>query len=254
MKNWKQIKETWTVKGRVYVLKGDFTPPLRQIRSCHTHSNHLMHWDDEIKENRPLRYSAAAKSPFADEQPAGTRLEHIFFRDGILHTDARAVALQQFLALHPDNGRLFEELVPEKDAEQEVEEFEARAEAYKAAADLTIEQVEAILLFDGDRSVFTTSSKELKRDLWVLADNEPEALLALLDNPRVEDNYLAVKADLKEIIAISGDGRTVSWKSTKKKICVAAADETPIAALANFFTTDDGVEVKAKIKEKLNKK
>ena len=255
MTDWKEIKDNWTVKGRVYVLKGEFQPPLRQIRSAHSYANHLMHWDDKIKENRELRYFAAAKSPFVDEQPEkGVVVEHIFFRDGMLVTNEKSIALQQFLAIHPDNGRIFEELVPEQDAEMEIEDFEARAEAYKAVDGLSIDEIEAIMLHQNGHGVFTTSSKELRRDLWILADEQPETLLAAIDNPKVENDYIAVKAQVEEIISISGDRRSVSWKGTKKKICTAGVDETAIGALSNFFTTDDGIAVKDKIKERLEKK
>ena len=252
MNTWKEIKDSWTVKPRTYVLKGDAQPPLRQIRSMHTQQNHLMHWDEEVGRQRELRYFASAKSPFVDEQPTeGITIEHIFFKEGFLFTNRQDVALQQFLSIHPDNGSIFEELVPEKEAEQEVEDFEARAKAYALVGNLSLEEIEAIVYNEVGDDVFKTSSKELKRDLWILADEAPEYLLEVADNQETLLKFIARKAEKYEVIKVADGGRTIKWGSTGKKLCAVDVDNTPIGALAAFFLTDDGVPALKKIKEKL---
>ena len=248
----KEIQKNWVAKPRVYQLTGDFTPPLRQIRSKHQYDNHLMYFDEEKKENRELRYYSAAKSPFVDAQPhEGVRVEHIFFIEGYLNTSRESIALQQFLEVHPDNGHIFIELKPEKEAEEEVQDFETLASAFEIVKHLKIEEIEAIMYDEIGDNVFSTSSKELKRDLWVLADNEPEYIIDFADDATIVNRYIARKAEKFGVIDVVDDGRTIRWASNKKKFASVELDETPYSALANFFLTDDGVAAKTKIIEKL---
>ena len=252
--SFKNIKENWVAKNRVYKLKGDFAPPLRQIRSKHTYDNHLMYWDEDTNENKELRFYASAKSPFKDDQPGkNVRVEHIYFREGYLFTERTDVALQQFLSIHPDNGRVFEELKPEKDAEEQVVDFEARAKAYQLMADISFDELEALMYDEIGDEVFKTTSKELKRDAWVIADESPEYFITTLDDATLVNKFVARKAEKYNIISIVDGGRSVRWASNKHKICTVDVDSTPYAALAAFFLTDDGHEVKAKVLEKLKK-
>ena len=248
----KEIKKNWVAKSRVYQLVGNHTPPLRQIRSKHMYNNQLTYFDDELNENRELRYYSTAKSPFADEQPdKDVRIEHIFFREGYLNTNKTHVALQQFLELHPDNGSIFVELKPDKAAEEEVQDFETLASAFEIVKHLKFDEVEAIMYDEIGDEVFTTSSKELKRDLWVIADQDPEYIIDFVDDATIVNRFIARKAVKFKIINIVDDGRTAVWTSNKKKILAIDLDETPYSSLANFFLTDDGVAVKAKVLEKL---
>ena len=248
----KQLQKNWEVKNRTYQLVGEFSPPLRQIRSKHSHTNHLMHWNEDKKEQEELRYYAAAKTPYVSGQPTeNVQIEHIFFREGFLFTSRTDVALQQFLAIHPDNGRIFIELKPDADAVAEVVDFETRADAYEIVKKLQFEEIEAIMFDEIGDAVFKTSSKELKRDLWVIADEDPQYIINLVKTDVYISKFIAKKAEKFNIIAIADSGRTIRWTSNKHKICAVPLDETPYQSLATFFTTDDGVAAKTKIVEKL---
>ena len=248
----KDIQKNWKVKPRTYQLTGDFTPPSRQIRSKHMHDNHLMYWDEDTKERKELRFYSAAKSPFVEDQPTkNVRVEHIFFREGYLFTSREDIALQQFLSIHPDLGKIFVELKPDKEAEEEVQDFEQRAEAYEIVKKLKFEDIEAIMYDEIGDEVFRTSSKELKRDLWVLADEAPDHVIEITKDSLYTNKFIARKAERFDIISLADGGRTVRWTSNKHKICAVELDSTPYNALASFFMTDDGVAAKAKIIEKL---
>ena len=252
--SFKDIKENWVAKNRTYQLKGNSAPPLRQIRSKHTYDNHLMYWDEDKKENLELRYVAGARSPFVEDQPSeNVRIQHIYFREGFLFTDRTDVALQQFLEVHPDNGRIFKELKPDVDAEQEVVDFEARAKAYKLMADISFDELEALMYDEIGDEVFKTSSKELKRDAWVIADEDSAYFIKALDDASLVNKFTARKAEKFNIISIADGGRSIRWASNKHKICAVPVDKTPYVALSDFFLTDDGHEVKAKVIEKLKK-
>lgn len=243
-----KIKKSWALKARTYQLTGEATPPLRQVRSKHTYDNHLLYFDEDSKENKELRFATGSKSPFKDEQGDGhVRVEHIFFREGFLFTGREDVALQQFLEIHPDNGRIFEELKPEKDAEEEVIDFETRATAYEIVKNLSSDEVASFMYNEVGDEVFKTSSKELKRDLYVVADEDPDYLVEVAKDINIPLKYLAAKAVKFNVLSLRDDNRTVIWTKSKKKLTSVSDDNTPYTALAEFFLTDDGVKAKNQV-------
>lgn len=257
--DFKEIKKNWEVKLRKYRLVGDGEPPLRQIRSKHTYKSQLMIFDEDKKENRELRYASNQKTPFVDDQDEkDVRIEHLYLTDGILVVDRQAVALQQFLAIHPDNrdngGVIFYEVRPEYTAEEETEFFTTKADAYAVISSLDIDEVSAIIYEQSGDSVFSTSTKILKRDLYVTAEDDPQYIIDVVDNKFIFLKYLARKAVKFNVLTFADSDRTVKWSSNKKTLTSIPADKTPWEAIADFFLTDDGVPAKAKIIELLNKK
>ena len=102
-----------------YRLKNDRQPLSYMLASRHSSRSPLLHFDDEKGINKPLRYARNQKSPFEDEQDGNAILEPVVFEDGLLFVEATNQVLQHFLALHPQNGMLFEEIDAEKDASEE---------------------------------------------------------------------------------------------------------------------------------------
>ena len=251
-KNWKDIKTNWEIKPRTYVLTGEAAPPLRQIRTKHLYDNHLLWFDEESGTNKELRYAANVQSPFVDEQPEkGVRIEHIFFKEGYLFTDREQVIMQQFLEIHPDNGKIFVELKPEADAEEEVIDFEKRADAYEVVKGLDLDGILSVMFSEIGDEVFKTSTKELKRDVYVIADEDPKFLVDLVEKESTMLKWIARKAVKFGILTLSGDKRIVKWGKGTKKICSIPVDKNTYAGIADFFMTDDGIEIKAKVLEKL---
>ena len=254
--DFKKIQKDWEIKGRVYELVGKYSPPLRQIRSKHSYSSPLLVLDEDKKQNRAIRFALNQSSPFVDEQgDKHVKTSHILFEEGMLVTSSSDIGLQQFLHIHPDNtangGKLFAEIKPEVEAEEEVEDFEARAEAYEFVRNAKADNIAAVMFSQIGNEVFKTSTKELKRDLYVLADNEPDFLLQLADKDTYKLQYVAAQAVKHEIFVL--DGKLVKWKSNGRKVCSIPVDKNTHTAIGDFFTTDDGVEVKAKVDELLKK-
>ena len=252
-----QLKKNWELKIRKYELMGSATPPLRQIRSNHKSDNHLLYLDVDKNENRELRFSTG-KSPFIDEQPKkNVIVEHIFLTEGMLITTRDQISLQQFLAIHPDNvdngGIIFREQRPEQEAIEETIDFETRADAYGVVKELDAEGIAAYMYSEIGEQVYRTSTKELKRDLYVIADESPEHIISMSKSDNVKLKYIASKAIKFEVLITADEGRTVKWGSNKRKLITVAVDKSPVEALVAFFNTDDGVEVKAKIIELLKK-
>lgn len=250
--NFDKIKTDWIVKPRTYKLTGTAEPPLRQIRTKHTYDNHLIYFDEVKKENRELRYLSGGNSPFVDDQPdKGVKVSHVFFRDGYLITGDRDIALQQFLVVHPDNGRIFEELRPDRDAEEQVVDYEEKATAYEVVKALNTDELAQVMHSQIGDGVFKIPTKEIKRDLYIMADSNPTGLIEASKNEVYKLRYLGAKAIYHEILLLADGDRTVKWKKNGRKLLTVSVDETPQISLANFFLTDDGIEVKAKILESL---
>jgi hypothetical protein len=76
--------------------------------------------------NRPLRFARNQRSPFQDEQDETAIVEPIVFENGVLRVSKQDTVLQEFLKYHPGNGRIFEEFVPERDAEKDIEKSTTR--------------------------------------------------------------------------------------------------------------------------------
>ena len=72
-------KDTWEIKDRLYLLKGNKKPITYMIKSAN------IYWFDETKgHERELKYCENQQTPFVDEMKGDQRLSHIIFRDGNL--------------------------------------------------------------------------------------------------------------------------------------------------------------------------
>ena len=70
----------------------------------------LMYFDEEMGQNRSLRYARNQKSPFEDDQDGNAILEPVIFEDGFLRVPRTNPVLQEFLHYHPMNGLKFHEV------------------------------------------------------------------------------------------------------------------------------------------------
>ena len=120
-----------------------------------------------------------------------------------------------------------------------------------AARNMDIEIAEAIMRTELGSEVNTMSSKEIKRDVMVFANKNPELFLELANDENVQLRNFGIVAVENAIIDLSQDQRTFSWTSNGRKLMNVPFDENPYSALAAWFKTDEGVEVYKSIKKKL---
>lgn len=245
-------KDNWEIKDRTYLLTGNKEPLTFTIPGKHTRRHPLL-WFDEVKnEQRELRYATNMNSPFVDEQKGEVTLGHISFRDGTLSVPKSNIALQKLLSLyHPMRGSKFIEHVPQRIAEDEVESIEWEIEALNAARNMDIDIAEAIVRVELGSKVKSMSSKELKRDLLLLAKKNPKLFLSLAADENVQLRNFAINAVEENIIRISPDNRSVHWTSNDRKLMNVPFDENPYTAIAAWFKTDEGVEVFKSIEKRL---
>ena len=246
-------KDSWEVKDRTYILKGKKEPLTYTIPSRHTRRHPLLWFDTEKNSQRELRYATNMSSPFVDEQKGEVTLGHITFRDGTLNVPKEKIALQKLLSLyHPMLKTKYYEHVPQMVAEDELEKIEWEIEALNAARNMDIDIAEAIVRVEYESKVNNLSSKELRRDLLILAKTNPKLFLSLAADENVQLRNFAINAIEQNIITLSQDQRSIHWASNDRKLMTVPFDENPYSALAAWFKTDEGVEVFRSIEKRLN--
>jgi hypothetical protein len=240
MKNKKSIQ----LVDKTYKLKNGMSPLSYTIPSRNTRRYPLMHFDEETGLNRALRYARNQKSPFEDEQDGNFILEPVVFEDGMLIVPKENQVLQQFLYYHPLNGRLFEEVDNEKDAELEMEEINYEVDALIEARSMPFEQMEMVfrVLFGRDPSKY--SSAEIKRDVLLYAKNQPKSFLDSINDP-----MLKLEANVHRFFAanllIFKNGTKEVWFNTtsnKKKMMNVPFDSDPYTSVAVYLQSDEGID------------
>jgi len=239
-------------KDKLYELQGNNTPIINKIPSRHTRKNPLLYFDEEKGHNRELRYATNQKSPFVDEQRGVATLGHIAFRNGKLHVEGKLQNLIKFLDLHPLNGKLFKEYNKVEIAEDQLDYLEFQVDSMKYAKDMEIEQAEAILRVEVGSEVSKMTTKEIRRDLIIMAQRNPKLFLDLVKDDNIMLRNLGIKATEAEIIKLSEDQRIFKWASNGRKLFEVPHEEHPYSALAAWFKTDEGMEVFKTIEKRLN--
>jgi len=243
----KEKKPTWQFKDRQYILKNGLSPLTYTIKS-----RGIFWFDEEKGYEREIKYTLNQRSPFVDEFKGDARLDHITFENGVLFVPKNKVVLQQILSLyHPQRNKLFEEVDNEAIAEDELDMLELEIEALMIAKQLDIDHAEAVLRTELGNKVSTMTSKELKRDLLVFAKRNPELFLDLAHDDDLNIRNIGIKAVENNIIKLSSDQRTFTWGTNGRKLLTVPFDENPYSALAQWFKTDEGVEVYQSVEKKL---
>ena len=246
-------KPEWEIKDRIYYLTGRHTPLTLTIPGKHTRKHALLYFDPKTGKQKEIRYATNHDSPFKEEQNGEATMGHIMFRDGDLKVSKTQQNLQKLLSLyHPLKGRIYDEFDPEVEAYDDLEMLDLQTDAAVIAREMDIDEAEAILRVEMGTSVNQLSSKEIKRDLRLFANANPELFLELAQDENVGLRNLAIKATESGIINLSQDQRTFSWASNGRKLMSVPFDENPYSAMAAYFKTDEGGEVFRSIEKKFN--
>jgi len=242
----------WEIKDRTYVLSQDKEPLTFTLGSKHTTRYPLLWFDPEKGAQRELRYATNQASPFVDEQKGEVTLGHIIFENGVLTVSKEKQNLQRLLSLyHPRIISVYNEFSKETIAIDELEEINSQLDAMNSAKSMDVDDAEAILRVEKGTAVSNMTSKEIKRDLLIMAKNNPKAFIAIANDENVGLRNIAIKAVEQEIIKLAQDQRTFHWGSNDRKLMTIPFDENPYSAMAAWFKTDEGVEVYKTIEKKL---
>ena len=239
--------DTWQVKDRLYELTGNKIPPVYILKS-----RGLYWFDEELGAEREIKYCRNQQTVFVDEMKGPQRLGHIVFRNGKLLVEKEQTILQKFLSLyHPSANTKYKEYNAEEVAEQDIDILELQLEAMNTAKALEVDRAEAVLRTEYGSDVAKMTSKELKRDVLIFAQNNPELFLELVNDENINVRNIGIKAVEQNIIKLSEDQRTFKWASNGRKLMTVPFDENPYSALAAYFKTDEGIEVYQTVEKKL---
>jgi hypothetical protein len=242
----------WEIKDRTYYLLQDLSPLTYTLGARNSRRYPLMWFDESTGTQREIRYATNHNSCFVDEQKGEVILGHIIFEEGVLTVPKAKQNLQKLLSLfHPKKNIIYKELEPMKVAEDELDQINFEIDALNLAKNIEIDHAEAILRVEKGSRVSDMSSKEIKRDLLLMAKKNPQAFLAIANDENVGLRNTAIKAVELGIIKLSQDQRTFHWGSNDRKLMTVPFDENPYSAMAAFFKTDEGVEIFKTIEKKL---
>ena len=243
----KNVIGGWEIKDRMYFLTDNKSPLTYLIRG-----SNIFWFDEEAGYERELKYTSNQRTPFVDEMKGDQRLEHIIFENGQLFVPKNKTVLQKLLSLyHPHKDKVFYEHKPTEIAKNEVEILELEVDALMAARNLDIDTAEAVMRVELGSKVSEMSSKELKRDLLVYAKKNPELFLELVADENVMLRNFVIKAVEAGLLRLSSDRRNFLWASNDRKLMTIPFEEHPYSALAQWFKTDEGMEIYSNIEKRL---
>ena len=248
----KTLKDTWVIKDRTYIIADSNSPLTYTLQSKHSLRYPLLWFNKETGEQEELRYATNQNSPLVSQQKGQATLGHIIFENGVLNVPKEKQNLQKLLSIyHPALNIRYNEFDPTVEAEDELEDLELEVMALNAALEMDIDQAESIVRVEVGSRVNKMSSKEIKRDLLLLARNNPSLFIELANDDNVQLRNIAIRAVEASIIKLSPDNRTFHWGENNRKLMTVPFDENPYSAMAAFFKTDEGVEVFKSIEKKL---
>ena len=114
----------------------------------------------------------------------------------------------------------------------------------------------AISIDDVYQKVLAIANKEQRgyitpQEFNLFAKNNPKLLLELVKDENIQLRNFGIKATEMGILLLSQDQRTFNWGSTGRKLMTVPFDEHPYSALAQWFKTDEGMEIYSNIEKRL---
>ena len=153
--------------------------------------------------------------------------------------------LQEFLHYHPLNGKKFVEVDYSKDASDQIERLNEEVDALIEAKSLSLEQCEQVgrVLFSKDVTMMSTA--ELKRDILVFAKKNPSVFLSALSDPSLKLQSTVQQMFDTKVLSFRNKKRDVHYnlEGNRKRMTTIPFGVDPIEYLADWFKTDEGVDV-----------
>ena len=242
-----RVIDGWEVRDRVYKLKGNLTP-----LSYHVGSRGKYYFDEEKGYEREILLTENQNTPFVDEFKGQVRPGRIIFRNGVLFIPRNKIMAQKIMSIyHPSVNKLWEEDKPKEVAVTQLENLDHQLDAMIAARTMDIDTIEAIMRTEVGSKVTKMTSKELKRDILILAKERPSLVLSLMEDDNIHLRNIGIKAVEQNILSLSGDQRTLSYTSNGRKLMNIPFEEHPYSAIAAWFKTDEGMEILKTVEKQL---
>lgn len=226
------------METKVYKLIGGAAPDSFYLASRNTTARRLYHFDG--KTNRALRYARNQKSPFEDEQDGNFILEPIVFENGFLTVYEDNPVLQKFLEVHPDNGKLFELVDNQRDAQSEIDEYDLEHEALTRARTMEFKMMEAIVRIGLGTDPEKMSVPEIKREVYRFAKNYPSELLSMANDPHIAHEGTVSKMFTDGLLIAKRNTVHYNLPNNKSKLTNIPSDQTAQQAVSSYFLTEEG--------------
>jgi len=243
----------FTAKERIYVLCDGSKPEAREIKSRHKQGSPLQYLNKETNETFSLFFSLTQTSFFKEKHVGDSKVDHIFLKEGMLNTYPDDVKLQKFLEIHPDNrkngGSLFEEYLPGKEAEGDLETEDYLFDAIKLARELSFIRQDAVarLLCKGYKE--TMEPAEMKLALFNEVKKQPREFMKLANNPRLEVLGIAKTAAQRGFIEYRGYR---FLNDVGEILCEVPRGSNEWEVIADHFLSGDGRIFYEYIKNSIN--
>jgi len=148
---------------------------------------------------------------------------------------------------------VFVEVDKARDASEQVDWMDFVLEAQIQARDLSVAKLASLgrVVFGQKADKMTTA--ELRRDMLVYAQNDPQDFLDTLNDPMIQIQDEVVQFVSAGLLRINANKVSFNLPSNKKKLMTVPFGEDAHYILASYMQSDDGLEVYKLLKKHLNK-
>ena len=219
-------------------------------------------FDEEKGVNRKIRYIPGEKSIFEDEQKEDSKVKSpITFNNGFLMVDYTNPTLKNYLdicnanASNPNRMKnsapVFKRLDFEKEAKEKMAKEIKSMDALKTVFEMPLDKLLGYAQVLGVK--VDKSTDEIRYDMKVLAEKDPEKFMTGLNDPKMEIKQTLLRA--KEFGVIDWDTQKVMWVQGNQRpvITNVPLGIKPVDFLADKCMTDSGSSIMDQIKIHLSK-
>ena len=218
-------------------------------------------FDPNTNQQRQIRYIPGQLSIFADEQDEKAIVKApITFNNGFLMVEYTNPNLRKFLDMCNANSNnqnrranaapAFRKIDHEATAQKNLKKSMKVLDAITTAINMPFDQMIGYAKVLGVRT--NKSTDEIRYDMKVLAEKDPEGFLKGLDDPKVEVKQILLRAKEAGLIALKKSEVTWIKGDQRPVIRHVPLGVEPIDCLADFCLTQDGDAVLQQIKVQLN--
>lgn len=219
-------------------------------------------FDEEKGINRKIRYIPGESSIFEDEQKEDAKVKSpITFSNGFLRVDYTNPTLKKFLDMCNSNSSnpnrvatspaSFKLMDYAKQAQERLQKSVKSMDALKLVFELPLDKLLGYAQVLGVR--VDKSTDEIRYDMKVLAEKDPEKFITGLDDPKMEIKQSLLRA--KDFGIIDWNAQQVMWVQgdTRPVITKVPLGVKPVDFLADKCMTDSGSSIMDQIKIHLSK-
>lgn len=222
----------------------------------------------KTQKREAIRYASNQLSPFISEQVGTCILPSIVMEEGYLKVSKTDTSLLAFLDISPQNGKVFREVDPERDAEESMRKDEEIL-GIKAAilekskedhGDIALASLLA-MMSNNDYTIAQVDAmgpNQVRQILYTIAKSTPEDFLDEKGKVNCFNSNDFIRQDLvirslnEGIIKVSTTGREIYWGNDEELISVPTGKDYKVY-LADYFLSNEGEKVMQDLAQKLEK-